>query len=127
MPQIGLKSGCNWSNFGGKSGVDDAGSLLGSFPNIIFFRKKIHFLPPPIFSKSGPMQIHVEAQPKYTCACEDPSETCVNRRENMIRKKALLHFDDVGSLLHVLGCLLGSFFFLRENNVFPSTVYVKHS
>ena len=35
------------------------------------------------------------------CACEDPSETCVNHRENMIRKRALWHIDDVGSLLHV--------------------------
>ena len=64
------------------------------------------------------MLIHVEAQPKYTCACEDPSETCVNRRENMIRKRAFRQFDDVGSLLHVLGCLLGSIFFLEKNAVF---------
>ena len=64
------------------------------------------------------MQIHVESQPKYACACEDPSETCVNRRENMISKRALRHFDDVGSLLYVLGCPLGSIFSLEENAVF---------
>ena len=54
----------------------------------------------------------------YIHACEDPSETCVNRRENMIRKRALRQFDDVGSLLHVLGCLLGSIIFPEENAVF---------
>ena len=32
----------------------------------------------------------------------------------MIRKMALRHFDDVGSLLHVLGCLLESIFFSRK-------------
>ena len=68
MPQNGLKSGCNWSNFGGKSGVDDAGSLLGSFPNIIFFRKKIHFLPPPEFFRSpAPCKFQEGAQPKFRC------------------------------------------------------------
>ena len=45
MAKHGLNSGSYWSNFGGKSGVDDAGSLLGSFPNIKKF-EKIHFFDP---------------------------------------------------------------------------------
>ena len=48
MPLNGLKSGLNWSYFGGKSGVDDAGSLFGSFPDIIFL-KIFTFLAPPNF------------------------------------------------------------------------------
>ena len=67
-------------DFRRKSDVDDVGSLfepICAIKNRNFF----DFLPSKIISKSGPMQIHVEAQPKYACACEDPSETCVNRRE----------------------------------------------
>ena len=91
---------------------------MGSFFEPICAIKKnqkfFDFLTSTIISKSGPMQIHVEAQPKYACACEDPSETCVNRSENMNRKRALRHFDDVGSLLHVLGCIWDQFFSPRE-------------
>ena len=44
MPQNGLKSMWNWSNLC-ESGVGDAGSLLGPFPNIIFFEKNSLFGP----------------------------------------------------------------------------------
>ena len=44
----------------------------------------------------------------------------MNNRENMIMERAFRHFDDVGSILHVLGCLLGSIFFLEENAVFEA-------
>ena len=110
--------GVKLMDFRQKSDVNDVGSLFEPICGRIM-KKSFFFdlLTSQIISKSGPMQIHVEAQPKYTCACEDPSETCVNCRENMIRKRALRQVDDVGSLLHVLGCLLGSIFFLEENAV----------
>ena len=58
--QIGVELVQFWR----KSGVDDAGSLLGSFPHIIFIPKKFTFIdtPPRMFSKSGAIQIPIGGQ-----------------------------------------------------------------
>ena len=46
MPQKWVKNGWTRSNLGEKSGVIDAGSLLGSYPNIKKISKKFHFFDP---------------------------------------------------------------------------------
>ena len=46
MPQKGVQTGWTRLILGEKSGVDDVGSLLGSFPNIKKNSKKFHFFDP---------------------------------------------------------------------------------
>ena len=60
--------GVSLVEFRRKSGVDDAWSLLGSFPNIIFFWKLFTFWAPnEIFSKSDAIQIPIGAHTKFRC------------------------------------------------------------